>query len=694
MSTSKAPHLDPELKLDAEPEEKSGPSAESVVEKDEPSAASRLKSEELAHSSSADLERSSAEVRESVVEHLQKVHSHPLQVESLKADSVHPAGEAEGAQEDAEAEGDAVESALAEELAQLQGGASGGGGGKGQARGVFVQAFVLDPFRRAITHPVFWIEGTARFIRDRTVLASAVVFFGLYLAFGARWGWVTPPDGLSRDGLMVAGSVVVLSALWLFETIPLAATALLPMVLFPLLGIQSARDVANAYGNSTILLLMGSFFLARGVETWEVPNLLAAKVGAWAKGSPLRLVYGLMGATAVLSAWISNTAATLIMVTVAMAAARRAELAEPGRPKEVQRFKFALLLGIAYSANIGGIATPIGSPPNVIMLALYQQLFPDAQPLSFVPWMMVALPVVLITLPLAAIVLTKVVFRFPADLQTGDFSRDTALSFSKLPVGARRALGIFALTALMWVFRVDIDLGFLTIPGWSELLGIAPMVDDAVVAILGATAMFLMPAGRLEDSLAAQARPLEQNRKISREPQALWLVRALRHSFQNRVLSWEAASDIPWHLLVLFGGGLALAGAFEASGLSVWIGQQLGDMAGAPGWLVVLAVSFAMALLSEFTSNTASVAVITPVLAAASESLGIHPLLLMWPATLSSAACFLMPIATPPNAIAAGAGNISVATMVRAGLPMKFIMVPVVALVTWFWGAVVMGIPQ
>lgn len=541
---------------------------------------------------------------------------------------------------------------------------------------------ILDPLQRVMAHPLYWVEGSARFLRDRTVISALVVGAGLWLAFGARFGWVTPPEGLSREGLTVAGVVVILSSLWLLETIPVAATALLPMVLFPVLGILPAAQVANAYGNSTILLLMGSFFLARGVERWGVPNLLAERVFQWAGGSAEKLIFGLMGATAFLSAWISNTAATLIMVTVGMVAVRKAEEAEPDRAAEVNRFRLALLLGIAFAANLGGMATPIGSPPNIVLLALYQELVPNASPVSFVLWMLVGIPMVLITVPLVAVFLTRVGLRFARDLNIGKAEKEGVSSMAHLAPGGRRALGIFAFTALLWVFRSDVVFGGFTLPGWAGLLGLGSLVDDAAVAVFGATLMFLAPAGPFEAPPDAEAKDDVRRARV---------LHVIDNAFRHRVLGWDRASEIPWGLLVLFGGGLALAGAFETSGLSHWAAAQLGDLEGVPTWLVVAVVAFGMSMLTEVTSNTASTAVVLPVLAVASVSLGLPPLMLMWPAALAASAAFLMPIGTPPNAIAAGAGNISVAQMLRGGIGVKLIVVPVIAVAMYLWMPVVLG---
>lgn len=242
----------------------------------------------------------------------------------------------------------------------------------------------------------------------RVWLLLGLVALGLSLAFGARLQWVEPPAGLSPQGVIVAGVMVVMAALWILEGMPLAATALLPLVLFPLLGATGAKAVAKSYISSTVLLLMGGFFLAKGLQRWRVPHRLASVVDRLARGSPLALLFGLVGATAFLSMWLSNTATTLVMVAVAEAAIARASASPENEARGLGQFRVALLLGIAYSANVGGLATPIGTAPNLLLLSLREKLDPGAAPIPFVTWMSLALPVVLILLPLMGVLLAKV----------------------------------------------------------------------------------------------------------------------------------------------------------------------------------------------------------------------------------------------------------------------------------------------
>lgn len=511
----------------------------------------------------------------------------------------------------------------------------------------------------------------------RVPALALLVLTGLALACATRFGFVEPPEGLSPEGLMVAGVVVVMAASWMFEALPIAATALLPLVLFPLLGVADGKTVARAYMSSEIMLFMGGFFLARGLERWGVPQRLAAVVARWAAGSAERLVYGLMGATALLSMWVSNTATTLIMITVAVAAITRARESPRNDPVDVKRFSFALALGIAYAANVGGLGTPVGTPPNVILIGLHKKLMPEATPIGFVEWMVLTLPVVFILLPLIALALVKVLNPFPKTL---DIGRPNDGPPEPLSTGGRRALAIFALTALLWVFRADIDLGPVVLPGWASLLGLSGLVDDGTVALFGTLLMFACPAG---------VRPTTDGEPTTN---ASFPRRLERATGGERLLTWEVANGIPWYIMLLFGGGLALADAFGTSGLSTWLGDQLVWLRGASPWLIILALCLGMSLLTEVTSNTATTTLVVPVLFSVAISLGVPPLLLMWPATLCASAAFIMPISTPPNAIVAGAVGMKPVEMARSGIWLNMLAVIVVTLVTMLWAGPRLGL--
>ena len=488
-------------------------------------------------------------------------------------------------------------------------------------------------------------------INKRVMAFVVLLSLGLFLAFGTRIGLVTPLPGLKPEGMMAAGSMVIMATLWLFEVIPLAATSLLPLALFPMLGIAGVKDVAATYGNSIIMLMMGGFFLAKGLERWNVPLVFASIVEKWADGSAVKLYYGLLLITCFFSMWLSNTATTLIMVTVATAAIASAQKSEQNRPEHVTRFGLALLLGIAYAANVGGLATPVGTAPNAIMIGLYDDLVDD-NPLTFLNWMILAFPLVIILMVVISVMLQKVLYPFPNNLDLGGAGETHEEGErSRLTSGGYRAITIFLLTAFLWVFRRDIDLGFLQVPGWSSALGMGKLVNDASVAMFGAICMFAMPSGEGKE----------------------------------RVLEWKNAREIPWFLLLLFGGGLALASVFTSSGLSEWLAQQLIGLRGAQLWLLILVLAAGMSFLTEVTSNTATTTLLLPLLGAVAVSLELPYLYLMWPATMCASAAFILPISTPPNAIVAGVGNISMSQMARAGFWLNIIAVCLVTLFALLW---------
>lgn len=545
-------------------------------------------------------------------------------------------------------------------------------------RNALVPALLEDPIGRLIGLPFLAIETSAKFLRERTIIASLLSGGGLAIAVSAKNGWIQPPAGMTSEALVVAGVLGLMTTLWLFEVIPVAATALLPLVLFPLLNVAPAKEVARAWGDSTILLLLGAFMLARGVERWGVPAVLAGFIDRWADGSPRKTMVGLVTVSTLLGAWLSNTATALVMVTVAMAAIKRAEEGEPDRPDEVRRFKTSLLLGIGFSASIGGMQTPVASPPNLVLIGLMGEHAP-----SFLQWMAFAMPIVLVAMPVTVWLLMNVLCRFDPKLKLAPAANASAQSLG--PAGWR-AIGVFAGVVLLWLTRADLQIGSLLIPGWSSALGLVGMVDDSTVAIGGAILMFMLPSGLFVDAVrevTTDPTPEDEKRPT--------LARALDALSRDRLLNWEWAREIPWNLLLLFGGGLALAGAFESTGLGQWLGAQIASLHDFPVWAMVVAVAVGVSLLTEVASSTAVASIVLPVILVVADSVGLPPLALMWPAAFATSASFLFPISTPPNAIVAGAGNISFGEMARAGLLVKIVVLTILIAGSLFWLPVVMG---
>jgi sodium-dependent dicarboxylate transporter 2/3/5 len=417
---------------------------------------------------------------------------------------------------------------------------------------------------------------------------------------------------------------VLCAVWWIFETLPLAATSLVPLAVFPLVGVLTEREAAAAYGDPLVLLFMGGFMLAEAAEHCGAHRRLAhgivARVG---RASGRRLVLAFMLATAFVSMWVSNTAAALMMLPVALAVLECDTTGKLGMP---------LLLGIAYSASIGGIATPIGTPPNGVFQAAYKTATGDAVP--FHQWMVIGVIVAALMLAAAWLVLTWRLSGVPSvDVETE----------GAWTVTQKRTLAVLGLTALAWITR-EIPFG-----GWSELIG-TDEAGDSTVALAAVVALFLIPSGDVKG---------------------------------ERLLDWATAARIPWDVLLLFGGGIAIAKAFDASGLSASLGELMTLVHDWPTWAVIGTLCVAVAFLSEFTSNTAAANILMPILAAAAVANDMDPVMLMFPATLSNSLAFMMPIGTPPNALVCGTGRVRIADMVRYGLVLNLVGAAIVTLACW-----------
>lgn len=467
-------------------------------------------------------------------------------------------------------------------------------------------------------------------------------------AFGAGQVAAALSDGAAGtappDALRVAGLAVLMAAWWLAEVVPLAATALLPLVALPLAGVRSVKDVAPAYADPVILLFMGGFFIAAAFERWGLHRRVALAALVRAGARPRRLVLAFMGASAGLSLWISNTATVLMLapVAVAVAGAVDSEDAAGGRPGRWP-FSKALLIGVAWAASIGGMGTPIGTPPNGVFLSMADRFIPGGRErFDFLTWMGLVLPLLVPLLAFAWWYLTRRVPRTaPGGAAAQASIRAEHAALGRAGREERLVAVVFGAVALLWLTRA----GLPGIPGWAQALGLGKAVDDATVALLGAVVLFLLPG------------------------------RAPATGAPTRLLDWPTARSIPWGILLLFGGGLALAEAAETSGLSEQIGRALGGLAAGGPIVLVPAVCLAVTFLTEITSNTATATVLLPVVAGLSRSATppFDPALLMLAATLSASCAFMLPVATPPNAIVYGAGRFTIGEMARAGFVLNLV---------------------
>lgn len=461
----------------------------------------------------------------------------------------------------------------------------------------------------------------------------------------------------------MAAVAVLMATWWITEAIPLAATALLPVVLFPLFGIESTGETAKIYANSIIFLYIGGFLIALAMERWNLHKRIALRIIRTIGGGPSRMVLSFMIATAALSMWISNTATTIMMLAIGLAIVKQQE--ETFGVEKTKNLSLALLLGIAFSASAGGIATLVGTPPNLSFVRIYELTFPDAPAISFGQWLLFGLPVSITMLAVIWVFLTQVFFRSPKTLKlTSDIVHAEHAKLGPIKYEEIVVLIVFVLTAGLWVFRTDLEIGSLVIPGWGELLPFGEMIDDGAVAIFMALTLFLFPAWN---------RPTDA-------------------SEQGGVLDASVFAKLPWNIVLLFGGGFALAKGFQVSGLAEFVGGGFDEFQQLPVILVIALVCLTLTFLTELTSNVATTEMVLPILAAVAVSMEVHPLLLMIPATISASCAFIMPVATPPNAIVFSSGRIRIAEMARAGLVINLIGVLVVTLLFYTIGRAVFQI--
>jgi solute carrier family 13 (sodium-dependent dicarboxylate transporter), member 2/3/5 len=453
---------------------------------------------------------------------------------------------------------------------------------------------------------------------------------------------------------------ILMAILWMTEAMPLPITSLLPIVLFPLAGVLDITEATAPYANEIIFLFMGGFMLALGMQRWGLHRRIALLIVVLVGTTPRRLIAGFMIATAFLSMWISNTATTVLMLPIAASIItvmigqlqRESALPEdvddsievPEFAAAAPSFATALMLGVAYGASIGSIGTLIGTPPNLFMRAFLDSAY--GIQIGFGQWMLVGVPLATVFLIIAWFLLTRILYPPEVEYIPGGQAviRSMLERMGPMSRGERIVLTIFVLTGFAWVFREPVT-------SWSWLVELAPWVTeitDPAIAIAAAIALFAIP------------------------------VHPRKGEF---VMTWEAAKELPWNVLLLFGGGLSLATAVQVSELDAWIGSQVSVLEFLPLVLLVAAATAIIILLTELTSNTATAATFLPILGGVALGIGVDPLLLVIPATLAASCAFMMPVATPPNAIVFGSGYIAIGQMVRAGVILNMISILLITLV-------------
>jgi sodium-dependent dicarboxylate transporter 2/3/5 len=457
------------------------------------------------------------------------------------------------------------------------------------------------------------------------------------------------PAGLGAAAWRVAAAGVLMATWWVTEAIPIPATALLPLALFPLLGVADIGDAAAPFANPIIYLFLGGFLIARAMEATGLPRRIALSSIRLLGARPRSIIAGVMASCAFLSMWVSNTATALMMLPIGLSlVALMPEGDVEEAASEKRRFGTALMLGIAYACSIGGMGTLIGTPPNAFLAGFMLESY--GVTIGFAEWMLLGIPLVLVGLPLCYLVLTRIAFPIHSrELPGGRELVDReASALGPLSKAERRVAAVFVLTALTWMTR----------PILVDNIGWLSGLSDAGIAMSAALVLFVLPSG---------------------EPGG------------KRLLDWNQARETPWGVLVLFGGGLSLAAAVDVTGLSAWLGTGVGGLTHWPLPLLMLAVVITVILLTELTSNTATAATFLPVLGGVALGLGRDPLLLAVPAALAASGAFMLPVATPPNAIVYSSRAVGIEDMVRAGIWLNALFAVLVTLAAYLLLPIVFG---
>ena len=446
------------------------------------------------------------------------------------------------------------------------------------------------------------------------------------------------PEGLNHRANAILASTVWIAIWWITEAIPIAVTALLPIILFPLTGGLGLTETTASFGHKYVFLYIGGFIIAIAIEKWNLHKRIALNIINLIGTNIVKIILGFMIATAFMSMWISNTATAVMMLPIAIAIV--AQLRDNPNTIEDENLNFgkALMLAIAYSASIGGVATLIGTPPNLVLAGVVEETF--GYEITFAKWFQFGFPISIILLFICWKYLTSIAFKFKQKTFPGgreEISKQLN-ALGKISYEEKLVAGVFALTAFAWISR-------------SYLLeSIIPGIDDTIIAMIGAIIIFLLPT---------------KNRK-------------------RKILNWEEAVKLPWGILLLFGGGMALAAGFKDSGLALWIGNQMTLLDGVSLMLLVFILIASVNFLTEITSNLATTAMLLPILYPMSMTIDVHPFILMVSATVAASCAFMLPVATPPNAIVFGSGYLRIPDMVRVGIWMNLISIILLTLFVFF----------
>ncbi|RRQ50361.1 SLC13/DASS family transporter [Maribacter algicola] len=461
------------------------------------------------------------------------------------------------------------------------------------------------------------------------------------------------PEGLSKEANAVLASTAWIAIWWITEAIPIAVTALLPIVLFPLSGGLDLTATSGSFGHKYVFLYMGGFVIAIAIEKWNLHKRIALNIIHLIGADIRKIILGFMVATAFLSMWISNTATSVMMLPIGLAIIKQLKDNPATVEDENLLFGKSLMLAIAYSASIGGMATLIGTPPNLVLAGVVLDTY--GYEITFMQWFMFGLPISVVLIFICWKYLTRFAFSFKQVEFPGGRAEIKRLKngLGKITYEEKLIALVFGATAFCWITR-----SFL-------LQKLLPGLDDTIIAIFFAILLFLIPAKKRGEQL----------------------------------LNWDEAVKMPWGIILLFGGGMALAKGFDESGLAVWIGGQMTSLSGLPIFILVLVLIAAVNFLTEITSNLATTAMLLPVLAPMALSIDVHPFVLMVGAAVAASCAFMLPVATPPNAVVFGSGYLRIPDMVRKGFFMNIMSIIVLSLFVYFllpqlWDIVINGFPE
>jgi sodium-dependent dicarboxylate transporter 2/3/5 len=448
-------------------------------------------------------------------------------------------------------------------------------------------------------------------------------------------------EGLSNQANAVLASTLWIAIWWITEAIPIAATSLLPIILFPLSGALPLDDTTSSFGHRFVFLYLGGFILALAIQKWNLHKRIALNIIMVVGTNVQKIILGFMVATAFLSMWISNTATAVMMLPIGIAIIKQMKDLKNSPEDENLIFGKALMLSIAYSASIGGIATLIGTPPNLVFAGIIQEVYNIE--ISFLKWFQFGFPISILLLAISWIYLTKVAFKFKQnEFNEGKEEINRQLEeLGPISYEEKIVLSVFVVTGLAWILRTYLLNKFI------------PNLDDSIIALISGISLFLFQANNQEGK-------------------------------NEKIMNWEDAVKLPWGVLLLFGGGLAIAQGFQSSGLANWIAENLTQLNGFSLFIILLVLITAVNFLTEITSNLATTAMLLPILAPTAVILGVHPYILMVGATLAASCAFMLPVATPPNAIVFGSNYLKISDMVRVGILMNIISIIIIFMMVYF----------